>query len=84
MKHTEGEWVAEHLYSAICVGDQTLARIYWSDGRSDEENIANAKLIEAAPRLYKALSDLLNFAETQDIWGEEITIAKELIEKLNG
>jgi hypothetical protein len=65
-KHTPGDWHAEHDFSAICVGDQTLARVYWDDGRTPEENIANATLMAAAPRLLFVLEAVReNLTEAQ-------------------
>jgi hypothetical protein len=33
----------------------TLARVYWSEGRSEAENTANASLIAAAPELLESV-----------------------------
>lgn len=55
-KHTPGLWRLEHDHTAICCGNQTLARIYHGEGRSYEENCANAKLMGAAKDLRKAIS----------------------------
>jgi len=53
--HTPGPWKCEHMHTSICVGDQTLASVYYGEGRSYAESQANAKLIAAAPELLEAL-----------------------------
>ena len=65
-KGTPGEWEAEHDFSAICVGHQTLARVYFAEGRSDAENIANAKLFAASKDLLEALRPFANYACNED------------------
>lgn len=64
MKHTPEPWKSEHYGMAITAGsNQTLARVYWGEGRSEEENLANARLIAAAPDLYKELKHLVGLLE---------------------
>lgn len=52
--HTPGPWECEHMHTAICKESQTLARVYHGEGRAHAENVANAKLIAAAPELLAA------------------------------
>jgi hypothetical protein len=64
-KHTLGPWKARNN-SAITAGDMTLARVYWSEGRSDAENTANASLIAASPDLLEACKEAMRILA---LWG---------------
>jgi hypothetical protein len=54
--HTPGPWFTLHESSAIGTGDMTIARVYWSEGRSDAENTANARLMAASPDMLDVLN----------------------------
>lgn len=59
IKHTPGPWESEHMHTAICKGDMTLARVYYGEGRTYEESCANARLIAAAPEMLEKLVDVM-------------------------
>ena len=59
MSHTQSDWKLEYDGMAICVGDQTLARIYYGEGRSKEESDANASLMAASPKLLAACREAM-------------------------
>jgi hypothetical protein len=58
MNHTPAPWRSDNDDSAICAGpSMTLARVYWGEERTEEEDRANAHLIAAAPDLLAALKE---------------------------
>lgn len=67
-KSTPGPWqlghVVKHMLGPsgrqIVSPDATIAVVY---GHADDDNIANARLIAAAPELAEALRDMHDFAE---------------------
>jgi len=95
MKHTKGEWKATANKSFMQVGVYTeefrfavnifLHRIECGDVVSDnfcEENIANAKLIAAAPNLLYSCNELLELLKFHGYeHSTEIYEAKESIKK---
>ena len=68
-KHTPGPWRNEHDFASICKDNQTLARLYYGEGRSEFESEANAKLMAAAPEMLEALEAIVEHAKSmQDAW----------------
>lgn len=70
MKHTKGEWstnmsIGLGIKARIKSGEIIIADCYsFSEGLSDEEAEANAKLIAAAPELLEALIECSAFLNT--------------------
>lgn len=74
-KHTIGPWTyidatqsAAHWYRPVCVikaGNKEIASFSWNDNSqwfpNKEESQANARLIAAAPDMYNALKDVMDF-----------------------
>lgn len=56
--HTPGPWECEHMHTVICKEWQTLARVYQGEGRTHAESVANAKLIAAAPDMFRIIQRL--------------------------
>ena len=92
-KHTPGPWNLETVPIQSAGGSNTChkigpfnACIYddWSprkSGISEEENLANAKLIAAAPELLEALIEISNYEAGYDAILDVQEIAKEAIQK---
>ena len=60
-KHTPGPWGSPSFKpKTICSASGLIADCDMSGHRSGEENIANARLIKAAPDLLEALEEILN------------------------
>lgn len=57
LKHTPGPWKENGF--KVCTGDKTICRVDF-DGGADAFDMANAKLIAAAPDLLEALQNLVN------------------------
>ena len=59
MKHTQGEWNCDT--NEGCKEIRTsIGSIAQTDGINEEEDLANAKLIAAAPEMLEALKDVLD------------------------
>lgn len=57
MEHTPGPWHVDGV--AICDKDgRHIARVYMPEGMTIEEHEANAKLIAAAPQIFKMMQNL--------------------------
>lgn len=101
LKHTPGPWMIQedNLGCKIIIGNLkmtdeeyslfTCNEIGFTDGLSDEsEDIANARLISAAPDLLEALKDALMVMTSQKVRIEEqadaITKARAAIAKAEG
>lgn len=75
-KFTPGPWIVRHDFKAangdLCTGvaaaeiGQGAAAVAWPCGTSDEQTLANANLIAAAPALVKELQSLLD--ELQELF----------------
>lgn len=85
MKHTQGEWEINHQ-SATTIQLKGSNRSIASTGgysvntqeadRVYEENLANAKLISAAPELLEALKEIINDI---DVWNNLIESHRDRI-----
>ena len=66
-KHTPAPWRLDHksLYSAPIIFSDTrnIAKVLYHGGSEDQEVIANAHLIAAAPELLAATTRMLNWLE---------------------
>jgi hypothetical protein len=82
-KGTKGEWSVEQELGYDCDVIYEGGEICWL-GLSDvidEEKIANAQLIAAAPKLLKALQELLYDMDMRDDWSYDVSEAEEAIYK---
>ena len=97
MKHTAGPWKAaiEALCSeggARCVSVFSLGepeadiRPATAHGDNDEQAIANAHLIAAAPDMLKALEMLIrkDVQECEILWGQAVIDAETVIKQAKG
>lgn len=87
-KGTKNEWyIGEHRQNGIQIGcsqSHYVACAYRGGAdRNDDEVIANAQLIAAAPELLDALQDVVRFCEDNDI-NIVLDYAKETISKALG
>ena len=64
-KFTKGDWVAEKFKVLTEIGDG-VAECGFSDDPKDVEEIANAHLIAAAPKMYEMLQSICSIAAAQD------------------
>lgn len=75
-KHTTGEWLIHEKAAGNVIQKDTgrvvaNCRAYTSNVNPhlvDEENMANAKLIAAAPDLLEALSELIDINESEEVF----------------
>ena len=72
MTHTPGPWYVDstHVRHAINTDNVHIAMANIGPGLTEEEALANARLIAAAPELYDLLNEWLDtpFFETKDEW----------------
>ena len=76
----KGKYEAEELMIDFSENEANCVSVYCAKWSSDAENLANAKLIAAAPDLLCALQDLVRFCEENHV-GAELQLSKEAIEK---
>lgn len=67
-QHTPGPWTVESDQTTVSMGGQCVIVAPAPDTASREECIANARLIAAAPELYRALRELIAEADDHPGW----------------
>ncbi len=84
--HTPGPWYADGGFVGTEIGFHNIVSGVGLVGEASEEQvIANAHLIAAAPDLYSALFQVVNQQETDGrVDGIRIAIAKAALEKARG
>lgn len=91
-KHTSGPWIV--VLGSVRHQYDTVERVVAANGRrvmqgnhpfrADEEQLANARLIAAAPELLEAVWGLLRLAQSRVSGDPAITKALAAIEKAEG
>ena len=88
-KHTPGPWHVSKGRSVVWVkaGHQDVAGAYMGSypARCGEQDLANARLIAAAPELLEALDRILNWPRVFDgLRAEDVAFARAAIAKATG
>jgi hypothetical protein len=91
-QHTPGPWSFEELNGILEIIDETglgtIAQLLTIESGISEEDIANARLISAAPDMLSALetiaSRMSENADGRELYGDWIAIAEEAINKAKG
>ena len=86
-KFTPGPWKTAAPHEYIVYEDKTQAKLFIArdvDGYTEEEQIANARLIAAAPEMYDELYEILQFMQGITFWGRVVyeRYAKDIAELL--
>ena len=88
MNYTKGQWEVQHSFNVFC-GRRVIASCggYADNWKVDEvhnENIANAKLIAAAPDMYEALEKIQEWLLfDKELTGKEVEFYNEQFTKAN-
>lgn len=77
-----GEWKVNKHYGCIYSGETLIARVAnFSENASTPDTEANARLIAAAPEMYKLLKTVASYKP--DVVWDVVFRAKELLERID-
>ena len=89
--HTSGPWHVYHsIYGPVvdCADNYPVAKLHWGHvGREDmpdNETLANARLIAAAPELLQVARDYVLLCQLHDLEGAVLDAAKAAIARAEG
>lgn len=86
-KFTQGKWYVDKCNNVVDEHDEDIAEVLYraADDERDypEEYIANARLIAAAPEMYRALEELIPILKDDGRLGIAYSI-KKLLERIDG